>query len=220
MWEQFLQYFSVVPCMCEWPCFLLELRKGKMQPGHLSHPHPCLVQWRGGVMLNKSQSPIKNKLRAVNIFPSSVLHLLSCNADFELFSGIAPSSIMKNCIIYLCLKIWRWRVKPIMNIILRLLSNINTIMAAEFAVQSNMIRWEQVVLHIGSCRVCGGHISVFLLLHHLSVSCLDRSNASTQMSPCNFSGINTMLTLCHLPFVPKQLHKHVHGEELQEGIWG
>ena len=105
-----------------------------------------------------------------------------------------------------------------MNIILRLLSNINTITVAEFVVQSNMIGWEQVVLHIGSCGVCGGHISVFLLLHHLLVSCLDRSNANTQMSTCNLSEINTTLTLHHLPFVPKQLHKHVHGEELREGI--
>ena len=105
-----------------------------------------------------------------------------------------------------------------MNIILRLLSNINTITAAEFTVQSNMIRWEQVVLHIGGCRVCGGHISVFLLLHHLSVSCLDGSNAITRMRACNLSEINIRLTLRHLPIVPKQLHKHVHAEELQEGV--
>ena len=56
-----------------------------------------------------------------------------------------------------------------MDIILRLLSNINTITVAEFTVQSNMIGWEQVVPHVGSCRVCGGHISVLLLLHHVGL---------------------------------------------------
>jgi hypothetical protein len=39
-----------------------------------------------------------------------------------------------------------------------------------------------------------------------------------QMSVGNLSDINTRLTLLRLPFDPKQLRKHVRGEELQVGV--